>query len=171
MTAALLQEYIETFRDPLTGRMLKKHEQAGNPEYVVWMHMKGRCLNASHKQYLHYGGRGISVCDRWMRFENFFADMGQRPSPEYSLDRRDNELGYYKENCRWATRIEQNRNHRGNRRITHAGETLCVAEWAERLKVPQSVISTRLKRGWEFARIVNTPRRQYPDSINRHACT
>jgi len=80
--------------------------------YRAWRHMKERCLNKKHKQYGHYGGRGITVCRRWLEFSNFMADMGFRPSDKYSLDRMDNNKGYTPKNCRWATYSEQNLNKR-----------------------------------------------------------
>lgn len=72
-----------------------------------------RCTNPNHEHWNDYGGRGIRVCERWQRFENFLADMGLKPHPKLTLERVDNELGYYKENCKWATQAEQNANRRG----------------------------------------------------------
>lgn len=80
--------------------------------YKTWQHIKDRCFNPKNKAYKNYGGRGISVCDRWLKFENFLEDMGDRPSPKLTLDRRDNDGNYCKENCRWVTRKIQNNNKR-----------------------------------------------------------
>ena len=94
------------------------HTKPGNPspEYRSWIAMKTRCNNPNHRHFDNYGGRGIRVCERWVRsFENFLADMGPRPSLQYSLDRIDSEGGYEPGNCRWATRSEQNRNRRKRR--------------------------------------------------------
>lgn len=99
----------------------KVHRHGGKRtlEYQSWLAMKQRCYNKKHTHYKDYGGRGITVCDRWLDklngFENFLEDMGHRPSKEYSLDRIDNDKGYYKENCRWATKKEQANNRRGRK--------------------------------------------------------
>lgn len=86
---------------------------SGTVEYLTWRRMKRRCYNEREHNYRHYGGRGISVCDRWRNsFENFLADMGQRPSSRHSLDRIDVDGNYEPSNCRWATHLEQARNKR-----------------------------------------------------------
>lgn len=106
-----------------------------SPEHIAWVGMKGRCLNKNHKHYAHYGARGIVVCDRWLdSFENFFADMGPRPSPKHSIDRIDVNGNYEPRNCRWATWKEQARNKRNNVRITVRGRSLCAAEIAEMMQ-------------------------------------
>lgn len=81
-------------------------------EYNSWHQMKQRCLNPNDKRYEDYGGRGITICERWMDFNNFLADMGEKPDKSYSIDRIDNEKGYYPGNCKWASREEQQRNNR-----------------------------------------------------------
>lgn len=89
-----------------------KHGMHGSPEYMTWNSMIQRCENPHSKAYNHYGGRGITVCDRWKDFDNFFQDMGERPSPKYSLDRIDVNGNYEPANCRWTTQQEQVRNTR-----------------------------------------------------------
>ena len=84
------------------------------PEYNIWLAMRDRCKNINNKQYKDYGGRGISYIESWNDFQNFINDMGFRPTRFHTLDRINNDRGYYKENCRWATRQEQNRNRRNN---------------------------------------------------------
>ncbi len=88
-------------------------------EYYVWKGIKGRCLNTNNKAYKNYGGRGISICDRWIHsFKNFLDDMGLKPSPAHSIDRINNDDGYSPENCRWATPTEQSWNRRKNKNNT-----------------------------------------------------
>lgn len=98
-------------------RAALKHGLRDSPEYHSWANMKGRCLNPNAEHYDYYGGRGITVCDRWLKFENFYADMGPRPEPKsaYSIDRKDVDGNYEPGNCRWATRSEQMRNTRRKR--------------------------------------------------------
>jgi hypothetical protein len=109
-----------------------KHGMFYTPEYNIYSSMKKRCLNKNHKFFMHYGGRGISVCKSWINsFDNFINDMGLRPSKNHSLDRIDNNQGYCKENCRWATKTKQARNVRTNRIIEFNDEKKCLSEWAE----------------------------------------
>jgi hypothetical protein len=91
--------------------MTKTHMMRKTPEYGVWVNMRTRCNNTNYYKWNNYGGRGIKVCEEWNgSFEQFFADMGKRPSNLHSLDRIDNDGNYCKENCRWATRKEQQAN-------------------------------------------------------------
>lgn len=100
----------QNLRKPLKK---ERHGLCKTPEYGVWAGMKGRCRDKNHNQYYDYGGRGIRVCERWQKsFFAFYTDMGPRPTPKHQLDRKDNDKGYTPDNCRWATRREQNFNKR-----------------------------------------------------------
>lgn len=127
------------------------HGLSDTPEHRVWIDLRARCRNPNHQAYGRYGGRGITVCERWRSFEAFLADMGPRPSPEHSIDRVDNDGSYSPENCRWATPTEQNGNRRPwkrSRRLTAFGRTLSIREWASVLHLPVTTIYHRLDRGY-----------------------
>ena len=122
----------------------------GRPEeFFVWANMRNRCNNPNNYSYPLYGGRGIKVCERWDDFANFLADMGKRPSPKHSIDRKNNELDYGPENCRWTTAQEQANNRRSNRRYEFRGEMMTVRQAiiASGSEVKFSTIKARLKRG------------------------
>jgi hypothetical protein len=143
------------------GCVARKHGMFGTPIYFIWNSMKQRCLNSKNHAYTDYGGRGIKVCDRWLSFENFYADMGDRPSTEHSLERKDNDGNYDPGNVIWATAAQQRRNCRNRvQRATVNGETLCIADWAHRLGAKPSAIYARLKSGWDMERAVTTPVRK-----------
>lgn len=128
------------------------------PEYDIWGGIKSRCLNPRYHAYPYYGGRGITLCDRWRdSFTNFYADMGPRPSPQHSIDRTDNEKGYFPENCRWSTSKEQARNTRRTRLVTFQGLTLCVSEMAKHHGFTPQQIINRLHKGWTIERALTTP--------------
>jgi hypothetical protein len=138
-----------------------KHGQAKSPTYNVWASMLARCGNPKNAAYSRYGGRGITVCERWRDFQNFFADMGEAPSG-LTLERTDNDLGYSPENCRWATRTEQARNRRSNTKLTLNGKTLTICEWEAECGISQDQISLRLRRGWSIERALTVPLRVWP---------
>lgn len=136
--------------DPCCGR--KGHGYYANggptPEYQALVSLIARCEDQKNKRYKDYGGRGVTVCERWRNSpQAFLADVGQRPSPKHSLDRYPNVNGNYEPgNVRWATSKEQNRNMRTNRLVTAFGETLCLAEWAERYGVNRWTLDRRIVR-------------------------
>jgi hypothetical protein len=106
-----------------------------------------RCNRKAAHNYARYGGVGVTVCERWLVFENFLADMGEKPT-NTSIDRIDGSLGYFMENCRWATITEQQRNIKSNINATFNGVTKCVSAWAEELGTSPGVISYRIQAGW-----------------------
>lgn len=131
-----------------------------SPEYRAWSEMKRRCLNKNHRKYQRYGGRGITIYPPWIKsFATFLADVGLRPSSEYTLDRIENNDGYWPGNVRWATRHAQGRNKSTNRVITVNGITACVADWAERSGIHPTRIIARLNRGWSPKDAVTKPLR------------
>jgi len=134
-----------------------------NRTYQVWHHIKQRCTNPNDKGYKNYGGRGITICKRWFKFENFFKDMEEQPNG-YSIDRIDNNQGYYKENCRWVTPKQNNRNKRTNHLETYNGKTQCLTEWAEETGISKQRIEWRLKHGWSIEKTLTTPVKKYKRS-------
>jgi hypothetical protein len=142
----------ENARKRFTVHNLRQH-----PIYPVWMCMKDRCRNKNNKAFHNYGGRGITVCNRWKNsFPNFLSDMGECP-PNMSLDRIDNDGNYTPKNCRWATREQQNNNTRQCRFITHNRTTLTFAQWSRVLGGSGSLVGSRLKIGWSEKRAVTEP--------------
>lgn len=133
------------------------HGKTGSRVYNVWARMIQRCTDTKDAAYIHYGGRGIAVCSRWKSFENFLADMGD-PPPKYTIDRIDVNGNYELANCRWATRKTQNRNTRRNHLLTLNGETLCLAEWSERLRIPIPTIKQRLGKNWPTEKVLSQRR-------------
>lgn len=126
------------------------------PEYVSWKEMKRRCYNRQYRDYHLYGGRGITVCERWKKsFPNFLKDMGLKPFSSATVDRIDNDGSYEPGNCRWATALEQSHNSRKARMITHNGITDSIRGWARRLKVDHSTIRYRLDKGWPLDEVMS----------------
>lgn len=117
-------------------------------EYAAHHSMKQRCLNPNANGYKDYGGRGITICPRWLEsFDNFIADIGPKPDPTYSLDRIDCNGPYCPENCRWASRLAQARNTRATKWITIQGETKVLLDWLKFFGVAPNSYYRRLKRG------------------------
>ncbi|MCL1485143.1 hypothetical protein MIH18_23680 (plasmid) [Marinobacter sp. M3C] len=116
--------------------------------YKIWSSMIQRCTNERNAKYPQYGGRGITVCDRWRDFDLFYSDVGDKPFPGATIDRIENDAGYGPGNFRWASRKEQQRNRRSNHRLTFNGATKCLAEWEEETGVKSNTILTRIRRNW-----------------------
>ena len=128
---------------------------ARKPLYDVWKTMIRRCVDPTFKEWYLYGGKGISVCKRWLlSYDNFCADMGARPEGT-TLERNNGNKDYKPSNCRWATPKEQARNMSRNHKFEHAGLNLTIAEWAERAGLKYMTLFQRLKRGWPIEKALN----------------
>lgn len=134
------------YRYEQLNKALTKHGYCFTKTYQSWVGMKDRCLNPQSKFYKNYGGRGITVCDRWMKFENFLSDMGHRPKRK-SLERIDVNRGYEPSNCCWATMRQQANNKRNTVRITYNGVTQTISAWADQLGIPRTTINVRYHKG------------------------
>lgn len=134
------------------------HGQTNSPEYTAWKNMRARCNRKTNKAYKYYGGRGITVCNRWQNsFENFLSDMGPRPNPKLTLERKNNNLGYAPENCIWDTRKNQAFNRRGAVVLTAQGRSMTATAWAEELGIDRGLIYGRLKSGWSHEKALFHP--------------
>ena len=119
-----------------------------------------RCTNSQEIAYCNYGAQGITVCKRWMKFENFLKDMGKRPTQKHTIDRIDNDQGYCKSNCRWATKQEQARNTKRNHLLSYGDKTQCLIEWAEELDINYQTLAYRIYSGWSTEKALTTPLRK-----------
>jgi len=139
-------------------------DRKSTPEYNSWASMVQRCCNPAEAAYDRYGGRGITVCDRWRHgedgltaYECFLSDMGRRPSAKHSLDRKENSRGYSKDNCRWATRKEQSRNRRGLHMVEYGGVTMPLSQACEDAGLRYGMVKRRIYRGWSAHDALTTP--------------
>lgn len=144
----------------------EKHGLSRTIEYRTWARIFERCNNKRNKLYPRYGGRGIKICKRWNDFRTFIEDMGNKPGPEYSIDRINNNGDYKPSNCRWATKKEQSRNTRTNRKITYKGETRVLTEWAEVLGMTKSMLFRRLKKNKTIKEAFERPRYKHRKKKN-----
>lgn len=127
--------------------------------YLAWRSAIDRCHNKNHRWYPWYGGRGIFVCERWRKFENFLEDMGEVP-PKHSLDRHPNNDGNYEPgNCRWATQSQQLSNTRRTVFLTVDGVKMSVTEWAQKTGICRETLYGRIRKGWSDEMVVKTPLR------------
>lgn len=150
------------YNSKLSKERITTHGLTGkHPLHRTWMKMLSRCNSPINRDYPSYGGRGIKVCDRWQGrdgFPNFLEDMGDKPSTLHSIDRIDNNKGYSKDNCRWATPTQQNRNTRRNLMIEYRGEIKTLAEWSESIGVSYKILRQRLARDkWSVEKAFTTP--------------
>jgi hypothetical protein len=141
------------------SRKRERHGERSSPEYEVWCGMKKRCYNRRCECYERYGGRGITVCERWRAsFSAFLADMGRRPSSKHTLERKENDGPYNPENCVWATAKEQARNRRSSAILTLNGVSRTIAEWSEVTGLSTHTIGARVNRyGWTVEKALTFP--------------
>jgi hypothetical protein len=157
-------------RETTSARTLKhgqaRYDSGGRThEYSLWLNMRQRCSNPKAREWKHYGGRGITVCDRWQQsFEAFYEDMGPKPVDKrgrkrnlYSLDRINNDGPYCRENCKWSTQSEQVLNSSNARNVTFLGRTMSISQWEMAHELPNSMVRQRLNAGWSVERAILTP--------------
>ncbi len=150
-------------------RLPRTHGMSKTLIYATWQRMRYRCYDPKHPDYYLYGKRGITVCAGLDTFEQFYAEMGDKPKPNLSIDRIKNHLGYWcghcdecvtfqrERNVRWGTVIEQANNKRSNHLLTLNNDTHTIAEWSRILNVSYNSLSTRVSRGWSDERALTTP--------------
>jgi hypothetical protein len=157
---------IETRTPWLLQHGYAKPDENGRrrPEYSTWNMMIQRCHNPNNKAFGRYGGKGVTVCDRWRfgdgevsGFQCFISDMSDRPTPGHSIDRCDNAKGYEPSNCRWATRVEQQNNTTANRWVEFEGQRMTLVQASKAAGIAYTAVRLRLGRGWDVQRALNTP--------------
>lgn len=149
------------YRDKISQESHTTHGKTNTPEYQVWLGIIKRTEDPTHQSWKNYGGRGLKMCDKWRNsFEAFLADVGLRPSKGHSLDRLNNSLGYFPENCAWKTSVQQARNRRNNHLITYKNETITLAEMTERLGFTKHMLRQRLNSGMTVEEAVETPHKR-----------
>jgi len=135
-----------------------KHSGSGSPTYKIWAAMIGRCENPNNASFHLYGGRGVTICDRWREsFADFLSDMGQRPSNRHSIDRIDPNGDYRLGNCRWATTTEQARNRRDSNNLTVFCVTKNICDWCEQFSINVSTVRKRLRNGQSAEEALTRP--------------
>lgn len=137
--------------------MIAKHLKG---TYCSWRAARERCYRVRHDKFPDYGGRGITMCERWARFENFLADMGVRPSLKHSLDRIDSNGNYEPSNCRWATMKEQRNNARNTIYLEYDGRVQAAGMWAQEYGIKHRAFMSRIDRGWPMERALLAPVKQ-----------
>ena len=140
----------------LRAELHTKHGGSDTSEYHTWEQIVQRCTNKDSPRYKTYGGRGITVCERWLEFENFIRDMGPRPTGQ-SIERVDNDKGYEPTNCIWAEASVQHNNTTKSVRITYNGRTQTRRQWSRELGIPDGTIRKRLLLGWSMDKALSTP--------------
>lgn len=139
------------------GNCTRKNGQT--TEYKSWSGMKERCYNKNNNNYPDWGGRGITVCDRWLHsFNNFLEDMGKKPTTKHSIDRINNDGNYEPSNCRWAEKKQQQNNTRYNKMVTYNGKTQSLASWTNELGLVYHLIQSRMVKGWTAEQAFTLPK-------------
>lgn len=139
------------------GMTAGKYNAAHYPAvYGVWKNMKQRCLNKNNPAYARYGGKGVRICMRWMKFENFLVDMGHPPKGK-TIDRIDSKKGYYPGNCRWATYAQQAVNSSRAKFVRIDGIERCISEWCRYTGITYGVYKARVRAGWSHKKALTTP--------------
>ena len=151
----ILERPAKTCVKQRTSSSEKVFESAKHRLYGIWSAMHSRCYNEDHPEYLRYGARGITVCDRWFKLETFAEDMGL-PATGMSLDRIDNDSNYSPENCKWSTAEEQARNRRSNKLLEYRGKQQTMIEWCEELNLDYNSVQLRIQRNWGVERALGT---------------
>jgi hypothetical protein len=147
------------------GNRARRHGKSLSPEHISWARMKQRCLDPKNNRYYRYGELGITICDRWLEkdgqgFINFLSDMGPKPSPEHSIERKDRTKGYDPDNCIWATRIEQANNKSSNVMLTINGETDTMSNWCRKYNTNARLVGDRIRHlKWDPLKALITPPR------------
>jgi hypothetical protein len=144
----------------MIGQGNTKHGDSFSDTYESWRGMRDRCLNPDNSAWDDYGGRGISICERWSDYLAFKEDMGERPEG-LTIDRINVNGNYEPGNCRWATMKAQSNNRRNNVVLTHDGKTMTLAQWSEFLGVSHGALSKRIKLGWPVDRVLSSVVRPY----------
>lgn len=154
-----------------SGGTLSRHGRARTPIYKIWQGMHERCRGTTRSGKKYYLDKGITVCDRWKSFENFLADMGDRPSSKHSLDRIDGNGNYEPGNCRWATDTEQNRNRSNTTMLTIGGVTKPATQWAEESGLAIGTIKQRINLGWKDTDLLLPKQQGHEVTCNANPCS
>lgn len=150
-------------KDAATSTRNTIHGLSGHPYHQCWVDMNKRCNDLTNE---NYGARGITVCPEWKDSPaQFFSDMGSKPDPSYTLERKNNELGYSKGNCEWKPMVDQQNNKRTNVFLEHDGKRMTIAQWARHLGMDKNTLFYRLSKNWPVERCLTEPvNREYSRS-------
>src|SRR5271154_1162274 len=142
----------------------------GTRTYSAWCNMMTRCFNPKSERWERYGGRGISVCHKWLNFQGFFDDMGECPSAEHTIDRKDNDVSYCKDNCQWSESEAQMSNTSRSRFYEKDGIQLTLSQWARKLGIGRQTIHNRIAKGWPVELALTAqkrvPHQEFPNNGN-----